>query len=75
MFGYRMRNGVRVGYSFTTHTGGLGSLTNGSHEAFLGYDFTLKLPPKPQKRILTPGIFKFSLNFFQFRLFLAFPIL
>lgn len=57
MFGYRMRNGVRFGYSFTQHIGELGTLTNGSHEAFLGYDFTLKLPPKPQKRILTPRYF------------------
>jgi len=57
MFGYRMRNGVRFGYSFSQHLGDLGTLTNGSHEAFLGYDFTLKLPPKPQRRILTPRYF------------------
>jgi len=57
MFGYRMRNGVRFGYSFTQHVGDLARLTNGSHEVFLGYDFTLKLPPKPQKRILTPRYF------------------
>lgn len=57
MFGYRMRNGVRFGYSFTQHVGDLARLTNGSHEVFVGYDFTLKLPPKPQKRILTPRYF------------------
>ena len=57
LVGYRMRNGVRFGYSFTEHTGELGGLANGSHEVFLGYDFTLKIPPPPQKKILTPRYF------------------
>jgi len=57
LVGYRMRNGVRFGYSFTEHTGELGGLANGSHEVFLGYDFTIKLPPPPQKKILTPRYF------------------
>jgi len=57
LLGYRMRNGVRFGYSFTEHTGELGGLANGSHEVFLGYDFTLKIPPPPQKKILTPRYF------------------
>jgi type IX secretion system PorP/SprF family membrane protein len=57
LVGYRMRNGVRFGYSFTEHTGELGGLANGSHEVFLGYDFTIKIPPPPQKKILTPRYF------------------
>jgi len=57
LLGYRMRNGVRFGYSFTEHTGELGGLANGSHEVFLGYDFTIKIPPPPQKKILTPRYF------------------
>jgi type IX secretion system PorP/SprF family membrane protein len=57
LVGYRMRNGVRFGYSFTEHIGDLGGLSNGSHEVFLGYDFTIKIPPPPQKRILTPRYF------------------
>ncbi len=57
LVGYRMKNGVRFGYSFTEHIGELGGLANGSHEVFLGYDFTIKLPPPPQKKILTPRYF------------------
>lgn len=57
LLGYRMRNGVRFGYSYTEHLGDLGGLANGSHEVFLGYDFTIKIPPPPQKKILTPRYF------------------
>lgn len=55
--GFRVFKGLRVGYLFSNHSDELGALTQGTHEAFLSYNFKVSIPEKPVGRTLTPRYF------------------
>jgi type IX secretion system PorP/SprF family membrane protein len=54
MVGANINKRVRIGYSYDYNLGGLASLQRGSHELFIGYDFNIKFPEKPQVIIRSP---------------------
>lgn len=54
MVGANVGKKVRIGYSYDYNLGGLARLNNGSHEIFIGYDFNIKFPEKPQVIIRSP---------------------
>lgn len=54
MVGANVGKKVRIGYSYDYNLGGLARLNNGSHEIFIGYDFNITFPEKPQIIIRSP---------------------
>ncbi len=54
MVGANIGKNVRMGYSYDYSLGELSGLHAGSHEIFIGYDFNIKFPPKPQITIRSP---------------------
>jgi type IX secretion system PorP/SprF family membrane protein len=49
MIGMQILNGVKVGYSYDFDTSALSRFSNGSHEVFVGYNFTLGIDKIPQR--------------------------
>jgi type IX secretion system PorP/SprF family membrane protein len=54
MLGANVTDNVRIGYSYDYSLGKLSGAHSGSHEIFVGYDFNIKFPPKPQVIIRSP---------------------
>jgi type IX secretion system PorP/SprF family membrane protein len=54
MVGANVGKKVRVGYSYDYSLGALSPLHAGSHEIFIGYDFNIVFPEKPQVIIRSP---------------------
>ncbi len=54
MVGANVGKHIRFGYSYDYNLGALGNLTTGSHELFLGWDFNIVFPEKPQVIIRSP---------------------
>lgn len=54
MVGANVTKNVRLGYSYDYSLGELSGAHAGSHEIFIGYDFNIKFPPKPQITIRSP---------------------
>ena len=54
LFGANLGKHLRLGYSYDYNLSGLSRFNDGSHEIFVGYDFTIKFPERPKVIIRSP---------------------
>ena len=54
LLGANLGKHLRVGYSYDYNLSGLSRFNDGSHEIFVGYDLTIKLPTRPLLIIRSP---------------------
>jgi type IX secretion system PorP/SprF family membrane protein len=54
LLGANLGKHLRVGYSYDYNLSGLSRYNDGSHEIFVGYDFTIKFPERPKVIIRSP---------------------